>query len=77
VWLQSASSRTAKRAGDQLISQGESKKMRERDREIKRRRHRQEKRKRLRTKLAKANDAERPKIESQIRKTFPRYTPQV
>lgn len=51
--------------------------MRERDREIKRRRHRSEKRKRLRTKLAKANEAERPKIEEQIRKTFPKYTPQV
>src|SRR5205085_4305291 len=51
--------------------------MRERDREIKRRRHRQEKRKRLRAKLAKANDAERSKVEAQIRKTFPKYTPQV
>jgi len=51
--------------------------MRERDREIKRRRHRNDKRKRLRAKLAKANDAERPKIEEQIRKTFPKYTPQV
>jgi hypothetical protein len=51
--------------------------MRERDREIKRRRHRHEKRKRLRAKLAKANDAEQPKIEAQIRKTFPKYTPQI
>lgn len=51
--------------------------MREREREIKRRRHRQEKRKRLRAKLVKANDTERSKIEDQIRKTFPRYTPQV
>lgn len=51
--------------------------MRERDREIKRRRHRQEKRKRLRAKLAKVNDAERPKVEAQIRKTFPKYTPQI
>ena len=51
--------------------------MGERQREIKRRRHRQEKRKRLRVKLAKANDAERPKIEAQIRKTFPRYTTEI
>ncbi len=51
--------------------------MRERDREIKRRRHRQEKRHRLRTKLAKANDVERQKIEEQIRKTFPKYTTQI
>ena len=51
--------------------------MRERNREIKRRRHRQEKRKRLRAKLAKVSDADRPKVEAQIRKTFPKYTPQI
>jgi len=51
--------------------------MREREREIKRRRHRQEKRKRLRAKLAKVSDAERPKVEAQIRKTFPKYTTQI
>lgn len=51
--------------------------MGERQKEIKRRRHRQAKRQRLRAKPVKANDAERPKIEEQIRKTFPKYTTQI
>jgi hypothetical protein len=48
--------------------------MRERDREIKRRRQRYEKRKKLRSKLANANESDRPKIEEKIRKTYPKYT---
>ena len=51
--------------------------MRERHREIHRRRHRTAKRKRLIAKLSTANEADRPKIEAQIRKTFPKYTPQL
>ncbi|HEY7911375.1 MAG TPA: DUF6800 family protein [Blastocatellia bacterium] len=52
--------------------------MRERHREIKRRRHRAEKRKKLRARLAAVTtDAERGQIEAKIRKTFPRYTPEM
>ncbi|HSF25767.1 MAG TPA: DUF6800 family protein [Blastocatellia bacterium] len=51
--------------------------MRERDREIKRRRQRYAKRKRLRTKLATSSEADRGTIEARIRKTYPKYTPEV
>ncbi len=52
--------------------------MRERNREIKRRRQRYAKRKRLRVKLATAStEGDRRNIESRIRKTYPKYTPEV
>jgi len=51
--------------------------MRERDREIKRRRQRHEKRKKLRAKLATAGEGDRRNIENKIRKTYPKYTPEV
>lgn len=52
--------------------------MREREREIKRRRQRYEKRKKLRQKLGAAtSEGDRQGIETKIRKTFPRYTPEV
>ncbi|HMG35673.1 MAG TPA: DUF6800 family protein [Blastocatellia bacterium] len=52
--------------------------MRERNREIKRRRHRQEKRRRLRKKLAAiTNDTDRQHVQDQIRKTYPRNTPEM
>jgi hypothetical protein len=52
--------------------------MREREREIKRRRQRYAKRKRLRVKLATApTEGDRRNIEARIRKTFPKYTPEV
>ncbi|HSO73847.1 MAG TPA: DUF6800 family protein [Blastocatellia bacterium] len=52
--------------------------MREREREIKRRRQRYAKRKRLRIKLATApTEGDRRNIEARIRKTFPKYTPEV
>jgi len=52
--------------------------MRERDREIKRRRKRYEKRTKLRKKLASvATEGDRRNIENKIRKTFPKYTPEV
>lgn len=52
--------------------------MRERDREIKRRRKRYEKRTKLRKKLATApSEGDRRNIEARIRKTYPKYTPEV
>ena len=51
--------------------------MRERDREIKRRRKRYEKRTKLRKKLATASDSDQRIIEAKIRKTYPKFTPEV
>jgi len=52
--------------------------MRERDREIKRRRKRYEKRRKLRKKLATApSEGDRRSIETKIRKTYPKYTPEI
>lgn len=52
--------------------------MRERDREIKRRRHRSGKRKKLRKKLAAAKtEGDKRQIEAKIRRTMPKYTPDV
>jgi hypothetical protein len=52
--------------------------MRERDREIKRRRQRYEKRKKLRAKLGAAStDGEKRLIDAKIRKTFPKFTPEM
>jgi len=52
--------------------------MRERDREIKRRRKRYEKRTKLRKKLATAaSDSDRRTVENKIRKTYPKYTPEI
>jgi hypothetical protein len=52
--------------------------MRERDREIKRRRKRYEKRTKLRKQLAAAaSDSDRRAVENKIRKTYPKYTPEI
>ena len=52
--------------------------MRERNREIKRRRHRCEKRKKLRAKLGSAStEGERRLIDAKIRKTYPKFTPEL
>lgn len=52
--------------------------MRERNREINRRRQRYEKRLKLRKKLAAAtSDTDRRAIEDKIRKTLPKYTPEI
>jgi hypothetical protein len=52
--------------------------MRERDRELRRRRHRKEKRRKLRRQLAAATDeAQRRAIIEKIRKTYPRYMPEL
>jgi hypothetical protein len=51
--------------------------MRERSREINRRRKRSEKRKKLRAKLGSAStEGEKRLIDSKIRKTYPRFTPE-
>ncbi|MEK6302990.1 MAG: DUF6800 family protein [Acidobacteriota bacterium] len=52
--------------------------MRERNREIKRRRKRYEKRTKLRKRLVTAaSDSDRRAIENKIRKTYPKYTPEI
>lgn len=52
--------------------------MREREREIKRRRKRYQKRTRLRKKLTTVeSEGDRRNLEAKIRKTYPKYTPEV
>jgi hypothetical protein len=52
--------------------------MREREREIKRRRKRYEKRTKLRKKLTAAtSEGDRRNLETKIRKTYPKYTPEI
>jgi len=52
--------------------------MREREREIKRRRKRYLKRTKLRKKLTTAeSEGDRRNLEAKIRKTYPKYTPEI